>query len=333
MADAETPLASRRESKTLRPFSVADDAVELMKSMRLAIDGTEYEPGTVLLPDELLDDATLTLKLPAFDDLRAALNKSDNAYVDCAFIILARSATHRISTTLYHETLRNTHLDEDFTPDRSDPSNNLILNDREGFTLIAAVYLYRDLSTAKPLQPSRAGTWIARSTFKVERERSISSFSPLPLTKDRRKELDLPPQTPSFIEVQDALLDVDQVSDAVTVYYDDVLLATLHHNPKDPLVLQIQRDLAAHTMTVVAQAAVAKIRTENSGKPIAPEDLDQYSGVKTFFNNLANQQNVDLQEVLDRTEAPDRLRAHLADAFKVRDAVLAALNDTGEADE
>lgn len=332
MSETISPLASRHESKTLRPFTGVDDAANLMEKMRLLIDGDEYAPGTIVLSEELLDDATLTLKLPDLDTLRGAVERSGNAYVDCAFVVLARSGTHRISRALYHQGLRKADLPEDFTPDRSDPANNLILNDREGFTLIAAVYLFRDLPP-QPLQAHRAGTWLARSNFKVERERSASSFSPLPLTKERRTELDLPPQTPSFVEIQDTLLDADHVSDAVTVWYDDVLLNTLHANPKDPLVLQIQRDLAAHTMTVIAQAAIAKIRADKGGVPVAPEDLDPFNGVKLFFNNLAMQQNTDLQTVLDRAEDPDRLRAYIADAFKVRDAVWAALADTGDADE
>lgn len=332
MTDVSTALASRHESKTLRPFTGVDDAANLMEKVRLFIDGEEYKPGTIVLRDDVLDDATLTLKLPDFDSLRAAVEQNGRAHVDCAFIILARSSTHRVSQPLYHQVLRKADLPEDFTPDRNDPKNNLILNDREGFTLIAAVYLYRDLPP-QPLQPHRAGTWLARSDFKVERERSVSSFSPLPLTKERRAELDLPAQTPSFVDVQDTLLDVDHVSDAVTVYYDDVLLNTLYANPKDPLVLQIQRDLAAHTMTVIAQAAVAKIRAAKNGTPVAPEDLEQYAGVKLFFNNLATQQNTDLQHVLDRAEDPDRLRAYIADAFRVRDAVWAALAETGDTDE
>jgi hypothetical protein len=332
VTESITALASRHESKTLRPFVGVDDAANLMDKVRLIVDGEEHKPGTIVLSDEVLSDATLTLNLPEFEALRAAVEQGGRAHVDCAFIILARSHSHRISQALYHEVLRKADLPETFTPDRSDPKNNLILNDQEGFTLIAAVYLYRDLHP-QPLQPHRAGTWLARSDFKVERERSVSSFSPLPLTKERRLELDLPPQTPSFVDVQDTLLDADQVSDAVTVYYDDVLLHTLYANPKDPLVLQLQRDLAAHTMTVIAQAAIAKIRQEKQGAPIAPEDLNQYSGVKLFFNNLATQQNVEVQQVLDRAEEPDRLRAHIADAFRLRDAVWASLAEAGDSEE
>lgn len=326
-----TVLATRHESKTVRPFVGVGAVATVMDRVQLSVDGDDHSPGTIVLADEELDRADLRLKLPDFDSLRAAVEQNGRAHVDCAFLILARSHTHRISHPLYHEVLRKADLPAEYPLDRNDPDNNLILNDREGFSLVVAVYLIRDLHP-EPLQPHKVGTWLAKADFKVNREKSYSSFSPLPLTAELRKELELPSQTPSFVEVKDNLLEAEPVSEAVTVYYDDALLSILHANPKDPLVQQAQRELAAQTMTVIAQTAVARIRADKSGVPASPEDLDQYPGVKSFFQSLATQQGTALATVLSRAEEADRLRAHISAAMNLRDATLAALNTTGDAE-
>lgn len=329
MSDLTTVLATRHESKTVRPFVGVEAAGTVMERVRLKVNGEEREPGSIVLSDDDLEGADLRLMLPDFDSLRSAVEQNGRSHLDCAFLILARSHTHRVCRPLYHEVLRKADLPAEFVLDRAHPDSDLILNDLEGFSLVVAVYLIRDLHP-EPLQPHKVGTWLAKADFKVDREKSYSSFSPLPLTPELRAELDLPAQTPSFIEVKDNLLEADPVSEAVTVYYDVELLNILHANPGDPLVKQTQIDLAAQTMSVIAQSAVARIRGHKKGAPAAPEDLDQHPGVKVFFQSLATQQSTDLATVIARAEEADTLRAHISGAMSLRDATFAALNATGD---
>lgn len=315
----------KSEPRTVRPFIGIDAADEAMEKVRFVVNGDEHEaleggPGNLVLAEGDLAKATITLRLPGIDKVRAAVNETGVPLSDCAFFVLARGRTHRASAALYAGYLQKATIPTELDVDRD--QFPLILRDRSGFNLIVAVVLMHN-NTPEPLRPSMPGTWLCRRDFRITPERDESSFSPEPLTDALRAEYGIPRGAMSFVKIEDNLETAEPISDAVRVFVDEKVLNTLHASPNEPLAKYIQTDLAVTTMVTVGQTAYQRIA--QPGVAVTEAELDAYAGVKLFFANIAATLGKSVDEVLTMCTQPDLLRAHLADAFGSLKATNAAL--------
>lgn len=314
--------ATRSESALVRPFAGIGDADAPLQSVRLLVDAEEFEPGSVVLPEESLAQATITIKLPPPDAVRANVEKTPVPVVDCGLVVMATARSHRATRILVQEYLRLADWPEELILERA--HDDLILRDQGGFTLTVAIVLLNDL-TPEPLRPNLAGTWLARREFRVSPEADDISFSPEALTEEIRKAYDLPPGVLRYVHV-DELLGEEQLSDAVHVYVDPDVLNLLLASPTDAISIQMQIELAIQATETVAIAIVKDLSTGEA--PATADSLTPYPAAKRFIENLAKTLNVTVADVLDLAGSQQAvLRSHLEAAFKMRDATSSALKE------
>ena len=316
---------ARSERYVVRPFINIEEADEALDKVRLYVGDTENEHGTITLPDVTLHNAELALSLPSPDEVREHVQKTVIAPVDCGIVVLVRGTSHRSSRILLNEYCHTAHYETEFRIERNEAE--LILKDRDGFTVTVAIALLHDL-TPEPLRPHLAGTWLARRDFRVVPERDETSFSPEELTDEIRAAFKLPAKTPSYISVDEGvLLEAEVLSDAVKVYLDRDVLRLLQQSQADTLALQIQSELAASTMNAVARAGLKAIAEELGRVPVQ-SDLEEYEAIKKFFDRLARLLGLDLSTVFGLVDDPDRLSAHLRAGFAVQKHTIDALKNT-----
>lgn len=312
----------RSETALIRPFSNIEAADIPLDEVRLVVGGEEFEAGAVVLADEVLKSARLQLRLPGPLDVRAAVAQTIVPEQDAALAVIGTAKTNRVSKVFLLEYLKPGAWNAELDLDRA--IADLVLNDRQGFSLTVAVILRHNLS-AEPLRPSMAGTWLARREFSVGPERQDSSFSPEELTEDVRKQFGLREGVQRFVFV-DTWQDAEILSDAVRVYLDPDTLHLLLANLSDPISIQLQADLAVYATETVATAIARDLMT---GDHIAaPSELEAYPAAKRFFENLSRRLDLDVADAIGiATNDPSLLRAHLEAAMDLRTVTTNALKE------
>lgn len=314
--------AIRSETALVRPFTQIDAADTPLDEVRLVVGGEGHEAGAVVLPDDVLRTARLQLRLPAPLDLRAAVAQTVVPEQDAALAVIGVAKTNRVSKVFLLEYLKPDAWPAELDLDRS--TADLVLNDRQGFTLTVAVVLRHNLNP-EPLRPSIAGTWLARREFSVGPERQDTSFSPEELTEDVRKQFGLREGVQRFVFV-DTWQGVENLSDAVRVYLDPDTLHLLLANLSDPGSIQLQADLAVYATETVASSIARDLMTGDD--VAAPSALDAYPAAKRFFENLSRRLGVDLADVIQiATNDPALLRAHLEAAMDLKTVTTNALKE------
>lgn len=85
--------------------------------------------------------------------------------------------------------------------------------------------------------PYRLGSWLARVRFKLANPSEGMGFKPLPLTDEKRDELELSKQTVAFRQINPAepdLLQADMLDEFLFYYVDSATLDRLSANPYHP---------------------------------------------------------------------------------------------------
>lgn len=306
----------------IRPFASIDAVDECLVDVRLLINGIEYEHGAVVLDEEVLAAAHLTVRLPDVQRVKGQVAKTNVSPVDCGLVVLGSARSHRIAQVFVQEYLSSGSWPSELVLDRA--SADLVLRDLAGFTLTVAVVLLHDLQP-EPLRPHMAGTWLARREFNVSLEREDTSFSPEELTDEIRVHHQLPQGVMRFISVGD-WQDADLLSDEVHVYVDSEVLNLLLADPAEPSAVQMQIELALQATETVA-STIAREVTEVDVSP-SDSSLDSYPAAKRFFEIVARNVSMSIAQCLTvAAEEPAILRAHLEAAFSMRAATSAALKE------
>lgn len=313
-------LRTRSERAVVRPFVGIDEADKPFEEVSLLFDGLRFAPGAVVVPAHQLEDARIALRLPAPETVRAAIDRTKVPRVDCGFVVLGASRTHRASTIYYQEYLRLADWPTELVIPRE--ADDLVLNDRAGFTLTVAVVLMRD-AVPEPLRPSLAGTWLARRDFRISPELDESVFSPEELTAEVRKYHGLPEDTYSFIHVED-VLDAESLADCVRVYLDHRAMTLLQANPDDTIAVHLQIELAIQAAEAITREIARELRAADEGRmEFGVVDLEPASPALTFLERLAVQTNLKVSDLLDMAQNGASLfRANLEATFGARDAIL-----------
>jgi hypothetical protein len=108
----------------------------------------------------------------------------------------------------------------------------------------------------QPLRPWRRGTWLSRATFRLRTELEGVGFTILPLTDEKRTELQLPTKTLRYVALDESPLEAPSIA-TVTLYVDADLLAHLNKTPRKSWAKAFTDQLAVDVLNAVAMRAVA----------------------------------------------------------------------------
>jgi len=192
-----------------------------------------------------------------------------------------------------------------------------------GFDLEVALVLARGLPKA-PLKPFRKGTWLSRIRFGIDTKLSHVIFSPIPLTSEIRKTLQLRPKAMRFVDF-DGYDFVESPGDQEVpkFYVDADLLAQLNARRSSAIGRAIQVQLAVDFVTAVIQRA-----SELEDKRLNYEDV-RSSILGSVVRMLANasagvsELNGALAMILD---SPARAIADIDHVFNASGTFAEALN-------
>lgn len=315
----------RTERYVVRPFLGLESADAALKDVRLVVNGETYESGSVVLSDEDLTQAEISVLLPSDGEaLRKSLEESQVPEVDCGLVVLATAANLRASVLLLEKSLNLDDFPETLQINRH--LAPLVLANKSGFKITVAIVLLHQLQP-QHLRPRLAGTWLARRDFRITPERDDSVFDPAPLTDEMRAYHRLPKGTLSFIDVSKSVISCESLADEIKVYLDEDTLNTLLRNPSDPLSRQIQAELAATTLNVVAVTMIRAVEEEAGFVSVTESDLAEHSRAADFFKTLASRLGHDVGTVISMAQEPDRLRAEIQSAFGLRGLTERALRE------
>lgn len=311
----------RSETTLVRPYAKIDAADAPLDCVRVLVNGAEHAPGAIVLPSEEITGSKISIRLPTSKELLDAVDSTVVPTIDCGLVVLASGKSHRASRVIVQSYLKTDDWPQLLELPRQ--PDDIVLNDRFGFTLTVAVVLLHDL-TAEPLRPHMAGTWLARREFTISPEREDTSFSPEALTEEIRAHHQLPAGVLQYVEVgywQDA----DLLSDEVRVYMDPEVLSLLLANPSDGSSVQMQIELAVLATEVVAVTIARELSTSGA----ATESLlGPYAAAARFFANVARTTDLSVDDVLHfAANEPARLRAHLEASFGANAATVRALKE------
>jgi len=316
-------VSIRTEQYSVRPFKGLTDVSQILKPVRLAVKGNDHQPGAVVLPEEELVESQLTVRIPvSADSVLAAIESTGIPEVDCKLVVVANANGLRASTVIAQMPVDA--FTDEVVIDRS--TMPLVLQNKSGFKLTVAIVLLTQLQPV-PMRPHLAGTWLAKETWSLSPERDVSAFNPSPLTDEIRESLRLPEGTLNFVEVSESVIHAENLDDEIAVYLDEAALNTLLANPDDPVARQMQADLAATTLSVVAAEMIRGIQRETKREAVSAQDLAEFPVAAGLFNELASRLGRGLNQTIDVAQKPDRLRAEIQSAFDVRKLTDAALRE------
>lgn len=106
------------------------------------------------------------------------------------------------------------------------------------------------------LRPWRKGTWIGHVAFVLSTDLGEIGFTPLPLDDETRSLLNVPKSTNRVVRIQESVLNPDVTDDALELYVDADLLATLAHFPSTAGARSFQRQLFLDAATAIVVEAL-----------------------------------------------------------------------------
>lgn len=284
----------RSESRVIRPYNGLEASQSILSNVRISIDNALYENGTITMPESRLASATVQLETGTnIKELRKACDAAGVPYKSAKFIVLGRSRMLRRSSLVYEHVISDSNFEESIEIDRL-VEDRFVFKDKTGFHLTAAITLSENIKNSS-LKVSKSGTWLGSSHFKIKPQESNSSFSPLPLNKAIREKYGLKVGTYSYIEIQDDLVLLDDLSSGITAYLDEDVLNLLLRDEKDSVSEALQTQFAIQTLYSICK----EISNEMSQKQIDTSDLGSESAALHFIHKLSSEFKLDSNQLLE----------------------------------
>jgi len=178
-----------------------------------------------------------------------------------------------------------------------------------------------------PLEPSRKGTWLGRSRFRVSTDTGESGFLPIPLDAEQRERLGLGPGTLKFVEIEDPF-DTDARLSDVKVYVDSELLTLANANPNNPDAHVLQYQIALWTFSAIINSANRQLIINPE---VGEEDLEGSPVGRVIRHMSGSSGKVDSQRMntyLERIRRdPERVISEIEDGFgDLRKTIAKTLN-------
>ena len=284
----------RSESRIVRPFVGLEMAEKSIAAAKLVVDGKEHEAGSVVLPDSQIRSAIISLSTGTnIEELRKACDLAGVPHKSAKYVLIGRSRMFRKSTIVYEHTISNKNFDSVIEIDRLE-EERFVFNDNSVFNLIAALVLTEENSN-KPLQVKNPGTWLGSAHFNVRPQNDFSSFSPLPLDKNIRDRFGLRAGTYSYIDINEDLLELEDLGDAVVVYLDEDVLNLLLTDESESISIAIQTQFAVQTLLTIGKQISRELKDENREL----QELSPESGALRFIMRISEDCKIDANDLLE----------------------------------
>lgn len=214
------------------------------------------------------------------------------------------------------------------------PSNHVPLVFGVDLEIEISLVLNTDVKDNYPY-PYRKGTWLSQRNFKVVSDRSpTAGFRWLPLTHEKRKELNIHPQSKIYVNHLASIHEVARMQDAAEVWVAEEHLELMKNTPSKILRTYLQSDLVEQVMTLVLMNCLVKMKAENlETRPW--EEIDEMPVLKQVLSALSARSRVgDSRTKLDPEEIyvdlhlqPQLVSEYFSDFFESVSNVKAMLKE------
>ncbi len=254
------------EQRVIRPFSPLPGLDALAREIRLRVGPDELVDGErVLLTRDVYMHSPVSLVVPEIregGDAVAAiadeLERRDLNFDDVGFAVTLYTRYLKILNFECRSTLTDwLNLETEVqvaTPTARPPA----LQAPHGGCSVEAMFYLRSEKPRQPNRPWRFGTWLARSSFEIVTEDSLTGFIPKSLTAERKAAMKLAAKTVSYVSMGgNSPLEPDCGIDDVELWIDADLLSRLSLMPLDKRSVALQTQFFMLTISEIVAAAVA----------------------------------------------------------------------------
>ena len=311
------------ENRILRPYLGVQRIESTLEFVKLWENGAECENDALTRNRDQLDESTYALTIPDTSPKWLELLAAAEIPADAVnLVVLAVGRTLRTAAVLLSVPASSKEIPRVLNLSRD--QHPLIFGDSRGFEVRCVLALVRDLAP-RPLSPHRAGTWLADRNFSVRLECEIlSSFKPEWLDVATRVRLGLPVGTASYFYVHDNILNVDDLSEAVTFYLDESVFDSLHMYQGTPTGVAIQASFATDFVVQLLQAIARDC--EESGQKGAEDSVDAESPAGSALITASRLLGISIQDMMtEAREEPSLLSARVQAAIDLPGLMKAAL--------
>ena len=252
------------ERRVVRPYVGLDEFQHVLDDWVVRIGGETVEPGTrkTVSSSSLRHDPTLLICAPDDDGLQelhtrvsAALDVIGLEAGQVELVVLASTPYLKLADVVHQQLLSDPGaIPRDLKLIGDESATRALCTPSGGCDIEVAFCLATKLDD-QPLRPRRRGTWLGRVRFSLRTELGEIGFTPIPLTDDRREQLQLEPGTMRFVDVEPEALLAADVDDAVKLYLDDGVLGLLNQAPDLAGARFLQRQLYLDVMAAIVRSA------------------------------------------------------------------------------
>jgi hypothetical protein len=318
-------MARRSESRVLRPFKGLTKIEKLFEKSTITVSDKPYSAGSIILPQAVFEECSYKLIVGfKLDELRSAVDDTGIPYVDTALVLVSRGRTLRTMHVQFVHHLRNDNLPDEIEFDVK--GQLLLFKDKAGFISTFALVLSRTLPQ-EVLSPFLTGTWLGRSRFVVGLQLDPSAISPQKLTKEIRADRKLGEDTLSFIDISPDALEVDNLTDAVTIYLDEDALSLLQTEPYSPMAITVQTQLACDVVSQLL-IKISGLAIAQYGANATASDLVVGTGARVFVDEVCKKMELPIRTILSEVkDNPSWVLARTQNAFGMRKSMLKSLKE------
>lgn len=319
------------ESRIIRPFDVDLGFETLFDKTQLHFGGQACEPHSSII----VDSRRLFRKSSAhiiwspeseFDAFKFALQSAaHNSGIDSSLLtllVVARSTYLNIADIIWSYPLESISALAPKLSLTATERPRALQASTHGARIDIYIILNQDLNIRQVLKPWRKGTWLAYTTFRIRTKPDSVLFKPYPLDKDKRKDLDLGPNTVRYLYLgdHDPTLPHDQVEPPI-FYVDSELLTFLDSSGSSPIAIAIQHQMVIDFISGI----IAAVANSESISDITDYEDIRYSLLGRIMNFIYSESSVkmyhnDLIKLI--TKNPSKLISHLEHAIKYRTSIL-----------
>lgn len=267
------------EKRVVRPYSDLGPFQDALDKWLLRIGHEELVPGDqrTIASSSFLADPVVIVCAEDDDDLATTVESVRNAAHaidlrddDVELVVIVSTAYLRFADVAFRGSLCSSQpIPQEVRLSQVDPRPRA-LSTPQGGMVVDAYLLLANEQEAKPLRPSRRGTWLGHVVFELRTELGEIGFTPQPLTAEVRTEHGLPQDAIRYVSLDADALRGDDLA-AVELYVDVPVLAQLNQAPHSPAARFFQRQLFLDVVSAI-------VRTARQEEDLMQMTLDELDG-------------------------------------------------------
>jgi hypothetical protein len=319
----------RTERRPVRPFVGLAPFEKALSNVALIFNGREVAESLTVSPSELLASSLAVRADLDATEVDAGLESTGLPRDGVSLLIYARSRTLKQTELIVLEPLTSAEsMDSEIAIDRE--TNALLFDDVSAGFAVEVAFVLSETVAHRPLMPYLKGTWLGRRTFEVHVERDDALFVPVPLDDARRKELDLPMGTMSYVrfEPDRSPLEATDIEELLEFLVDDVVLAHLKPVEQSPEARLVMTQLAAELLTAILLRGARDLDDESVQLRIVED------GRPSIFDRVLSKvaegsPGVNGERIAEWSKSdPDRVSALVAHAVALQSETLSMIAGT-----